>query len=215
MIVHSKVINLTSILAQEHGACASLSFSWHLLHQAGAAGTLADPILDAAGTDVSHWFDASTNDVRHCIDEDSELKVPYTPNGRFIHVAPRDPTTTWERDFETPWWQDASLVVGKVTAKVRKARVVNTLTHQEHVIEMGCEETMSEAASRFLAINAHAGIYTWKALLDGEFRPMDMGCTLAENGVPDQDEEMEALHMDPDAFLPTLHIYYNDDLTSG
>lgn len=177
------------------------------------AGTLADPILDNAGGDISHWFEADTGDVKSHIEEETQLRVPYTPQGRFIHVAPRDPTTEWDSQTEVPWWKDASYVVGAVTEKARRVRVVNTLTHQEHILEVGAEESITEISSRFLAYNAHAGSYTWKALLEGEFRPLDMALTLGENGVEDQDEEFEALHMDPDEYLPTLHVYYNDDLT--
>jgi len=149
------------------------------------------------------------------IDEETGLNIPYTPQGRFIHVPPRDPTTAWKRDFDVPWWQDSEFVIGAVTEKTRKVRVVNTLTHQEHVVEVGAEETIAEIGSRFLGYNAHAGSYTWKALKGGVFAPIDMDMTLEENGVVDEDEEFEALYMDSDAYLPTLHLYYNDDLTSA
>ena len=165
------------------------------------------------------WCDAvccpACVQVKMHVDEQTHLQQPYTPQGRFIHVPPRDPTTTWNADFDVPWWKDASYVVGAVTEKVRRVRIVNTLTHQEHVVEVGAEESIDEISSRFLAYNAHAGSYTWKALRDGAFRALDMAQTLEENGVPDEDEEFEALHMDPDAYLPTLHIYYNDDLSAA
>lgn len=191
--------------------CTSVKPTRHSL----CSGILADPILDAAGSDVSHWFDAKTGDVKYHIDPETQLNIPYTPQGRFIHVPPRDPTTAWSIDGDLPWWKDPKLVMGHVTAKVRRIRIVNTLTHQEHVVEVGCEESIEEISSRYLAWNAHAGSYTWKALLDGHFRSMDMACTLEENGVPDDDLEMEGLLLDPDLFLPTLHLYYNDDLTSA
>ncbi len=149
------------------------------------------------------------------VDEETGLNIPYTPQGRFIHVPPRDPTTAWKRDFDVPWWQDSQYIVGAVTEKVRKVRVVNTLTHQEHVVEVGAEETIEEIGSRFLGYNAHAGSYTWKALKEGAFAPLDMTKTLEENGVIDEDDEFEALYMDPDAYLPTLHLYYNDDLSAA
>jgi cytochrome b involved in lipid metabolism len=43
--VFGRVYDLTPLLAEGHG-------------------TLADPIIDAAGTDVSHWFDRNSGDVR-------------------------------------------------------------------------------------------------------------------------------------------------------
>ena len=37
--------------------------------------------------------------------------------------------------------------------------------------------------------------------------------TLAENDVPDESEEFERLSINDDYYTPTLHVYYNDDLT--
>ena len=53
--------------------------------------------------------------------------------------------------------------------------------------------------------------YTWKRL--GKCLEMDR--TLGDNGVKDDSAEMISLGMDPDDHLPTLHIYFNDDLTEA
>ena len=37
--------------------------------------------------------------------------------------------------------------------------------------------------------------------------------TLEENGVVDESELFYELGMDEDFYIPTLHIYFNDDLT--
>lgn len=62
--------------------------------------------------------------------------MPYTPNGRFVHVPPSDVTTKWACDFEKPWWQDEKFVVGQLSAAVRKVEIVNTLTEDSHVLEV-------------------------------------------------------------------------------
>lgn len=39
--------------------------------------------------------------------------------------------------------------------------------------------------------------------------------TLEQNRVKDESAEFERLGMDPDEFIPVIHVYYNDDLTSA
>ena len=55
----------------------------------------------------------------------------------------------------------------------------------------------------------------FQALDEGEFRPLDMSLTLSENGVEDLTEEFAALSIDPDEYIPIIHVYFNDDLTSA
>lgn len=40
-----------------------------------------------------------------------------------------------------------------------------------------------------------------------------MDKTLEENGVIDDDAELDRLGIDDDGYPPVIHIYYNDDLT--
>jgi hypothetical protein len=40
-----------------------------------------------------------------------------------------------------------------------------------------------------------------------------MNLTLKENGVEDESDKFLELGLDEDFFIPTLHIYFNDDLT--
>ena len=43
---------------------------------------------------------------------------------------------------------------------------------------------------------------------------MDMGLSLAENGVPDESDEFEELGItDYEKYYPIVHVYFNDDLT--
>ena len=50
-------------------------------------------------------------------------------------------------------------------------------------------------------------------MTDGEFVPLDMTLTLAENGVVDDSEELEELGINADNHRPIIHVYFNDDLT--
>ena len=72
------------------------------------------------------------------------------------------------------------------------------------------EETLEEIRRRYLKLNSHSLSYTWKRL----GRPLNMNKTLEENDIKDETEEFEELHIDEDAYIPAIHIYYDDDLTS-
>ena len=40
-----------------------------------------------------------------------------------------------------------------------------------------------------------------------------MKLTLDENGIPDDTDEFEDLNIDPDFYIPTIQLYFADDLT--
>lgn len=42
---------------------------------------------------------------------------------------------------------------------------------------------------------------------------MDMSKTLSENGIPDEDGELDQCRMDRDLYTPSICLYFNDDLT--
>ena len=176
-------------------------------------GPLAEPLVRFAGQDLSHWFDGETYDVKRKIDPETGLKLPHLPYGRFIHVAPPSPASDWSTDFACPWWRDDSLVIGNLSKQTRKIRVMNTLSDQETQLEVAAEETMAEILERYTAWNAHASSYTWKTLDNDEFRPLDMGKTLEENGILDESAEFDRLSIEHGFFYPALFLYYDDDLT--
>ncbi len=63
--------------------------------------------------------------------------VPYTPQGRFLHIPPPLPRTDWATDFGQPWWRDeATYGLGNLTRRSRFLRVVNILSSQEQQIEV-------------------------------------------------------------------------------
>lgn len=78
-------------------------------------------------------------------------------------------------------------------------------------LQVCSEETLTEILQRYLRYNAHACSYTWKH--NGAI--LDMKKTLGENHVPDDDRELQKLRLDPDGFIPSLQLYFNDDLTQG
>lgn len=43
--------------------------------------------------------------VKTHVDPALNLRVPYLPHGRFLHVPPSLPVSNWATDFGTPWWQ--------------------------------------------------------------------------------------------------------------
>jgi len=249
---HGTVFDLTPLLSAEAGF-----------------GTLCDPLIAAAGGDVSHWFDeiapspatraaraaaaaaaapapqaggsgsgsarsvhAATSaggagasaaaqalaelELKWHVEPATGLRAPYCAEGAFVHVPRVAPSAEQDvAELALPWWRDERFVAGRLTARARRVRVVNSLTSHEHVLEMGVENTVEDLQARYLEHNAHCGSYSWKALVHGAFRPLDVHKTLEENGVLDDAEELDRLGMDADApdFLIDLIIAFNDDLT--
>ncbi|KAF7643057.1 hypothetical protein LDENG_00245590, partial [Lucifuga dentata] len=169
------------------------------------------PIIRCAGKDISHWFDPETKDVLTYVDPVTTCVRYYTPTGRFLHVPPAGPRSDWSTDFVQPWWRDRRYQVGWLTVKTRWIRIVNTLTSQEQRLEVCSEETLAEILQRYMRHNAHASSYTWKYA----GAVLDMSWTLSQNGVPDQDQDLERLRLDRDLHTPAILLYFNDDLTEG
>ena len=92
--VFDKVFDLTELIAENRGV-------------------LADPVIKCAGSSISHWFDQQSGDVKMYMDPMRNIVIPYTPQGRFIHVPPPDPSDSYVI-IETPWWLDLRYIVGKV-----------------------------------------------------------------------------------------------------
>ncbi|XP_024062612.1 cytochrome b5 domain-containing protein 1 [Terrapene carolina triunguis] len=170
---------------------------------------LLRPILEAAGKDISHWFNPKTRDIQTHVDPLTGCVKYYTPQGRFIHISPQLPRSDWANDFGLPWWKDSKYEVGILASKTRRVRIVNTLTSQEHVLEVCAEESMWEILRRYLPHNAHAASYTWKY----EGVNLDMDKTLEQNKIPDEDAEFYRLNLDADLYTPGILLYFNDDLT--
>ena len=187
------------------------------------------PLLKVAGSDVSHWFDANVVDtvagrevvveIKTYIDPVTNMRRPHLPMGRFLHVAPSDPVVDWSETTSMPWRNDPSFVVGKLSMTMSKIRLKNVLTGQEHLMSVPSEESISDIRQRYLEYNWHAESYAWKILRkeqpDGDFTfvDLDLGKTLAENGIVDDTKKFEELAIPSDFFIPVIHLYYTDDLT--
>ena len=191
LIIYNYVLDVSSIIA---------SCSTHF----------ASPMIQAAGTDISHWFvlDKKSGSFRPKTVmnlPDSVSSRPFAPLGLFMHL---------DEDLDTPaipWWNDQSLIIGHLAASTRLLRVVNMLSKQEALLEVPVEETLLEIQERYMVYNRHACSYTWKRL----GRPLRLDKTLDENSVPDETQVMHAIGLDPEAHIPILHLYFNDDLTEA
>lgn len=151
--------------------------------------------------------------IKHHVDPERNVSLPFLPYGRFLHVAPLEPSGHWKTSDFLPWWKDPKYTIGKLTYKARWIEIVNVLTHQRHSLEVCCEETIADIQTRYLAMNSHAASYTWKYLDDDEFVPLQMKKTLDENGILDESQVFERFDMDEHQYKPILHLYFNDDLT--
>lgn len=172
---------------------------------------LIAPIMAMAGQDISHWFNPRTGDVKTHVDAEKGISKYYCPHGRFLHVPPPEPRSNYSTDFGRPWWRDSRYEIGILTSKTRSLRLVNTLTSQQHMIEVCTEETLNEILARYLNYNSHAGSYTWKY----KSEKLNMAKTLEENAIKDEDLELEELGMDPEQWTPAIHLYFNEDLTQA
>lgn len=167
------------------------------------------PIISMAGKDITHWFDSTTREPKTNIEPRTAELVYYCPQGRYLGI-PEDGYVSTKIPEEMKWWFNKKYIIGSLTKKTRKIKIINMLTDHDDVIEVPCEETINEILDRYLEINEHAASYVWKRL----GRPLDMEATLDENGIPDETDEFERLEIDEAQwYVPAIHIYFNDDLT--
>ena len=125
----------------------------------------------------------------------------YCPCGEFLQLRVSN---------EIKWWKDTHNIIGKLTKKSRKIKIINMLTDHCSLLEVPSEETISEILVRYKRHNKHGGSYTWKRL----GRPLDMQQTLGENGIEDEDPEFDRLGIiKSDWYVPTIHLFFNDDLS--
>ena len=93
--IYDKVYDITKLIAENRGI-------------------LTTPLIEAAGQSISHWFNEKTGDVRVYMDPERNIYMPYTPNGRFIHVPPPDPRDNTPA-IDIPWWKDKQYIIGSVS----------------------------------------------------------------------------------------------------
>jgi hypothetical protein len=180
-----------------------------------------------AGQDISHWFDPVTQDVtplppspphvskvRRCVDARTSLLAYYAPSGRFLHLPPPHPSTSYDNSYRRPWWRNEKARVGRRSMRTRHVRIVNMLTKDEHVLRVCAEEPVGDIRDKYLAYNSHAESYVWKRLGDGGgMVQVDMNKNLEENGVADEGPAFAELGLDEEFYIPSLHLYFKDDLS--
>ena len=132
----NQVFDLTKLLMENHQS------------------TLCDPIVLAGGTDISHWFHPDTREPKTFIDPKTGQQTTLCPTGRYLHVPPVNAQSNYETevvDFEIPWWRDSDkYMIGRLTKKVRKITLMNTLTKDDEIIDVASEETMNEVLDRYM-----------------------------------------------------------------
>lgn len=79
-----RVLDLTPLLvvrksrlAKSYSSCLTLTPSAPEPQE--NPGPLAQPIIKAAGTDISHWFDPETCDVKTYVKPETNIRCPYLP----------------------------------------------------------------------------------------------------------------------------------------
>ena len=87
------------------------------------------------------------------------------------------------------------------------------LTRAEDIVDICTEDTISEILEKYLVYNAHARSYTWKAITNDSLCTLDMEKTLQENGIVDDSDTFYDLGIPDDSYIPSVLIYFNDDLT--
>jgi len=52
-------------------------------------------------------------------------------------VPPNEPDGDWRPNFNIPWWSDReSYMIGNLTKKTRKLRIINMLTKHDDILEV-------------------------------------------------------------------------------
>lgn len=72
------------------------------------------------------------------MDPVSNLTEVYCPQGRYLHLTPSEPDSQWNQiAFNVPWWRDSTkYMIGCLTYKTRKIRLINMLTKHEDTLEV-------------------------------------------------------------------------------
>ena len=121
----------------------------------------AKSILSVAGKDISHLFEHGRSLGI------SDLNVREFSIGTASHpitalIAPRSglralafpsrqaPDDRTDKAPLSPWWQDETLIVGRLASKLRKIIVKNVLTGHEHFMEVPSEEILADVRKRYL-----------------------------------------------------------------
>lgn len=139
------------------------------------ASKQADNMIAWIGKDVSHFFDpVSKLPIRKHEFLVKNMTQRQKEESQFLHFDHERCTA----EGVVPWYLDQRLIIGKITKREIKLRIVNTLSYTEDVLVVPIEETLDQICERYLHYNSHARSYLWK---DIEGRVLDMETTLEGN----------------------------------
>ncbi len=186
----------------------------------------AKSILSVAGKDISHLFEHGRSLGI------SDLNVREFSIGTASHpitalIAPRSglralafpsrqaPDDRTDKAPLSPWWQDETLIVGRLASKLRKIIVKNVLTGHEHFMEVPSEEILADVRKRYLEFNRQAEDCIWRALKQNEAGnatsfELDMNSTLEANGIADDTENFDRKRIAFAPFVPVLYLHFTD-----
>jgi hypothetical protein len=130
---------------------------------------------------------------------------------RIIELAGEDLTREGEAGRIAPSekWKVEGEMIGRVSHKERVVDIFNTLTKHKHRMYVCEEDTLDLIRTKYFTYNTHGTSYTWKFLEE----ELDAVKTLSQNGIEDESEEFVRLHVEDDYYVPTIFLYFNDDLT--
>lgn len=129
-------------------------------------------LLIFAGKDLSHFFHKTNG----------EPKTRITVNGTRIPLLPAAFVTTDSGNYY--WWNDPCLVLGQITARPRKLRIINTLTTKTQLMTVCEEDTLQVIRQKYYKYNWHLDGYHWNRFDSerGKYFGLCMDKTLTENG---------------------------------
>ena len=67
-------------------------------------GAEVEPIIKAAGTDITHWFNPKTHNPKSFVSPINNVIEYYTPNGRYLHLPPPGPASDWDNSFSNSYY---------------------------------------------------------------------------------------------------------------
>ena len=196
--IFDRVYDVTSVLREEadHDKCELL--------------------LKYAGEALDHMFDRQSGALKSYVSPVTWVREPYCPEGPLPGVEAVAPSSTGSNTQAKPWWEDETLIVGTLTSRPRRVRIMNTLSGQNDDVTIGDELTVAQIQQRFARYNSDcAATYEWRALIGGAMTPLDPTKTLSENGVPYDSPQLEDLALDPDGLPITLALVFKDPQMSA
>jgi len=66
-------------------------------------GKETDPLVKAAGSDITHWFDSKTREPKTFVSSKNNVIEYYCPYGEYLHIPPAGPSSTFDNSYATPY----------------------------------------------------------------------------------------------------------------